>query len=460
MKTKLLILILFSVYNSYSQFSEQLIISTEAGGARGVFAADIDGDGDLDVISAAESDDKVAWYENLDGLGDFSPQNIINQNLNAAVDVFAADLDGDGDNDVLVASKGHTQQEGKVVWFINNDGQGSFLTQPQIISELTLGAVSVFATDLDGDNDLDVLSASFDDNKVAWYKNDGLGNFGTQQIITNTAYSTRDVFAADLDGDNDMDVLTVSTGTDKVIWFENLDGLGNFSIEQVINSNTNGPLSVYAADLDGDGDLDVISNSPADNKVFWYENLDGQGTSFDSEKIISQNLIFPFDVYAADLDNDGDMDVLAVSSNDDKVVWFENLDGFGDFGIEQIITNETDLTRSVYAADIDNDGDMDVLSASKIDNKIAWYRNLTPLGINENVNENIIIYPNPTNDYLFINSKSIIIQIIEIFDILGRKVLSEKENFKQLNVSKLKTGVLFVKIMTQKGILIKKIIKE
>jgi hypothetical protein len=323
-----------------------------------------------------------------------------------------------------------------------------------------LGAVSVFATDLDGDNDLDVLSASFDDNKVAWYKNDGLGNFGTQQIITNTAYSTRDVFAADLDGDNDMDVLTVSTGTDKVIWFENLDGLGNFSVEKVINSNTNGPLSVYAADLDGDGDLDVISNSPADNKVFWYENLDGQGTSFDSEKIISQNLIFPFDVYAADLDNDGDMDVLAVSSNDDKVVWFENLDGFGDFGIEQIITNETDLTRSVYAADIDNDGDMDVLSASKIDNKIAWYKNLTPLGINENENEDIIIYPNPINDYLFINPKDNFIITIEIIDLTGRTVFKKHKNFNQLNLSRLNSGVYFIKIEIENGTLTKKIIKE
>tara|TARA_R110000787_G_scaffold96415_2_gene199723 strand:+ start:1342 stop:2721 length:1380 start_codon:yes stop_codon:yes gene_type:complete len=459
MKTKLLILILFSVYNSYSQFSEQLIISTEAGGARGVFAADIDGDGDLDVISAAESDDKVAWYENLDGLGDFSPQNIINQNLNAAVDVFAADLDGDGDNDVLVASKGHTQQEGKVVWFINNDGQGSFLTQPQIISELTLGAVSVFATDLDGDNDLDVLSASFDDNKVAWYKNDGLGNFGTQQIITNTAYSTRDVFAADLDGDNDMDVLTVSTGTDKVIWFENLDGFGNFGAEQIITSNANAVAYIYASDIDNDGDLDVLSARSFENTVAWYENLDGQG-NFGVENVITQILNSASQVISSDVDNDGDMDVLASSSNEDKVVWFENLDGQGNFGTEQIISTQTDWARTIYAADIDDDGDMDVLSASKIDNKIAWYRNLTPLGINENVKETIIIYPNPTNDYLFINSRENFIQSVEVFDILGRKLLLIKENFNQLNISNLKNGILFVKIETKKRTFTKKIIKE
>ena len=103
---------------------------------------------------------------------------------------------------------------------------------------------------------------------------------------------------------------------------------------------------------------------------------------------------------------------------------------------------------------------MDVLSASKIDNKIAWYRNLTPLGINENVKETIIIYPNPTNDYLFINSRENFIQSVEVFDILGRKLLLIKENFNQLNISNLKNGILFVKIETKKRTFTKKIIKE
>lgn len=461
MKTKILILLTFFV-NTYcfSQFSEQLIISTEANGARGVYAADIDGDGDIDVIGAAESDDKVAWYENLDGLGNFSSQNIITQNLNAAVDVFAADLDGDNDVDILVASKGHNQQEGKVVWYKNMDGLGTFTNQALLISELTLGAVSVFAIDLDGDEDLDVLSASFLDNKVAWYKNDGIGNFGSQQIITNIASSTRDVYAADLDGDGDMDVLSVSTATDKVIWFENMDGLGNFGTEKIINSNTNGPISVYAVDIDGDGDMDVLSNSPGENKVFWYENMDGLG-NFGSENVISQDIIFPYDIYSADLDNDGDMDVLASSSNGDKVVWYENLNGLGSFGAEQIISTNTDLARSVYAIDIDNDGDMDVLSASKIDNKIAWYKNLTPLGIEDNVSLKIVLYPNPARTILNIeNTTNTSIQNIKVLDVLGRLVLEQNNSSNQIDLSNISSGLLFVQIETDKGELTKKIIKE
>jgi hypothetical protein len=78
-------------------------------------------------------------------------------------------------------------------------------------------------------------------------------------------------------------------------------------------------------------------------------------------------------VYAADLDNDGDMDVLSASLNDDTIAWYRN-DGSG-FSSQLVISTAADGAHSVYAADLDNDGDMDVLSASVNDDKIAWYRN-------------------------------------------------------------------------------------
>ena len=77
------------------------------------------------------------------------------------------------------------------------------------------------------------------------------------------------------------------------------------------------------------------------------------------------------DVYAADLDNDGDADVLSASFYDDKIAWYQN-DGAGNFGGQQIITTDVNGAYSVYATDLDKDGDADVLSASSTDDKIAW----------------------------------------------------------------------------------------
>ena len=75
------------------------------------------------------------------------------------------------------------------------------------------------------------------------------------------------------------------------------------------------------------------------------------------------------------MDNDGDMDVLSASYNDDKIAWYEN-DGAADPSFtSRTISTSADGANAVYAADIDNDGDMDILSASVIDDKIAWYEN-------------------------------------------------------------------------------------
>lgn len=442
--------------NCVAQFGGQQIISTNADLPRSVYAADLDGDGNMDVISASEADDKVAWYKNTNGLGDFGSQIVITENLDAAIDVYAADLDGDGDMDVLSAAK----QDDRIVWFENTDGLGSFSSQ-NIITTLTNGAISVFATDLDGDGDMDVLSASYNDNKIAWYENtDGLGNFGPQQIITNQAMSTRDVYAADLDGDDDMDVLAVSTASDEMLWFENLDGLGSFGAAKVITAIADGVLSVYAADIDGDGDLDVLSASLSDDKIAWYENTDGLG-GFGIEKIITTSIGEQNMVYAVDLDNDGDVDVLSSSPGNNVIAWYQNNNGLGDFNAPQIITDNIDGPRSVLASDIDNDGDMDVLSASSSDDKIAWYENFTILGVEETLALNIKVHPNPANTVIFItNTSTYTISSIQIRDVQGKIVKQVNELVSQIYISNVEAGVYFVSIETDKGVITKKVIKE
>lgn len=100
--------------------------------------------------------------------------------------------------------------------------------------------------------------------------------FGDQNILPPETYAYS-VFAADLDGDGDNDVLSGSYLDDKVSWHENLGG-GSFGDQQVISTEANGVQSVHAADLDGDGDQDVLSASEYDNKIAWYENLGEPGS--------------------------------------------------------------------------------------------------------------------------------------------------------------------------------------
>ena len=460
MMMKKLFTILFIVINTTcnAQFGEQQIITTEANGARAVYAIDIDGDGDIDVLSASFVDDKIAWYKNLDGQGNFSEQLIITTSVDSPKSVFAEDLDGDGDMDVITTSFNNGSPD--VFWIENLDGQGTFDVE-KIISDDANGAIAVHAADMDGDGDIDVLSASTDDNKIAWYENtDGLGSFGAQQIITTNALNARTVYTADIDGDGDMDVISASTTGDTVIWFKN-DGLGNFGVEQIIANNINAVSSVFAEDIDGDGDFDVLSASGGDNKISWFENSNGLG-EFGAEQIISTLTAGAHSVHAADLDNDGDMDVLSASAIDYRIAWYENINGLGDFGPQQVLANSLTVTqpRDVFAADLDGDGDIDVLSASQNDYKIAWYENLTILGFEDNNLKNFVLYPNPTSTILNINTNNIEIIKIEIYDVLGKKVWAKTGNTTQLDVSNLDSGLYLVNIQTEQGVVVKKVVKE
>jgi len=127
-------------------------------------------------------------------------------------------------------------------------------------------ATNVFAIDVDGDGDIDMLSASTSDDTVAWYENDGSQSF-TKHDITTSGFQSVDVFAIDMDGDGDIDVLSVYR-PDTVAWYEN-DGSQSFT-EHVITTSADVPNRVFAIDVDGDGDIDVLSASAVDNTIAWY----------------------------------------------------------------------------------------------------------------------------------------------------------------------------------------------
>ena len=93
------------------------------------------------------------------------------------------------------------------------------------------------------------------------------------------------MFGIDLDGDGDVDVLSASYYDDTIAWYENLDGSGGSWSYHEIYTAADGAHSVFGIDLDGDGDIDVLSASANDDTIAWYENLDGSGGSWSYHEI-------------------------------------------------------------------------------------------------------------------------------------------------------------------------------
>ncbi|MEM7393065.1 MAG: VCBS repeat-containing protein, partial [Verrucomicrobiota bacterium] len=208
--------------------------------------------------------------------------------------------DRDGDMDLISASL----NDDTIAWY-EHDGHGLFTTH--VVSDSADEAVAVIAADMDGDMDMDIVAASQLDDTIAWFENHGSNGFSTN-IITTLALGAYAVFAVDIDGDGDMDLLSGSSD-DRIRWFEH-DGSGGFAT-QILTSAADGPQSIFSGDVDGDGDLDVLYTSSGAGTISWLEQqvpipvhvvVGSNGTvnpatSFSIPEGTSTNLIFVPDPY-------------------------------------------------------------------------------------------------------------------------------------------------------------------
>ncbi|PIR48250.1 hypothetical protein COU80_05475 [Candidatus Peregrinibacteria bacterium CG10_big_fil_rev_8_21_14_0_10_55_24] len=295
--------------NDGSETFTEYTIAGSFSGAHDVHAIDVDADGDIDVIGAGFVGDQIGWWEN-DGSENFS-EHIIDSNFDGAQGVHAIDVDGDADIDILGAAFG-TLFSGEITWW-ENDGSENFTEHT--IDTSFYGGEDVHAIDVDGDSDIDILGATFFASEITWWENDGFENF-TKRVIQSGYDGTEDVDGSDVDGDGDIDVLGTSTNLSEITWWEN-DGSENFT-EHTIDAAFNGARGVQATDVDGDGDVDVIGGSVYDG-VSWWEN-DG------SENFAGSTVDASFsaaDIFTIDMDGDGDADILGTDDAADDLVWWE-----------------------------------------------------------------------------------------------------------------------------------------
>ena len=372
----LLVLLLFvSATFSQSMFGEQMIISKiEGSGPNIVQTADLDEDGDPDVIAASYLDDRIVWYEN-DGNGNFSQPLVITDTADDVQAVHVVDVDNDGDLDVFAAA----WADASIIWFENQGG--GFFSETKIINDKAYGANGVYTADMDSDGDLDVVSTSFNDKKVVWYQNTGDQVFSEAKVL-GLVEGIWAMFTADVDGDGDPDVITASKTAGTVLWHENI-GMEDEDLKLAEEPNTiitydqPGNCKLFPFDMDQDGDIDILAAVENANRIEWYES---SGSGNFRTRAVTDSAFGAKAAHAADLDKDGDMDVLSSSDSeaydDDLVAWYENT-GNKTFSFIKTISEDVRGPQSVAAADFDGDGFNDVVVASTGKNEIVWFENLS-----------------------------------------------------------------------------------
>ena len=425
-----------------------------------VLTLDVDNDGDLDVISASNGDGRIGWFENVNSDGEFDLiQNLITDEVRDVTDIHLADIDSDSYMDIV-----GTVWEQKLVFWIRNNGDATFGDILVIDSDLK-GANSVVASDMDNDGDLDIIAVGsgpfFDsqdeDERITLYTNLDGGGIFDNGINLMTGISASTLKLADIDGDTDLDIV-YSAGIDGIQYMENFGGTAMFSSSQKISSDFVISTILEVSDLDLDGDVDVITTSFTPDRIIILRN-EGSG-NFNQEEIPNFSCTA---INASDIDQDGDVDLLiGVFGFELPLYDFGYLENVGE-GIDYVYHTIDSLyntpPNNIAVADIDDDGDLDVISASISDDKIAWYENYDPVSTSDILTFQFTISPVPVTTSLKIESdmrlnKAVIYNIEGKFQLLSHDV-------SKIDVSSLVSGMYIIQVVDVDGNSIaKKFVKE
>ncbi len=346
--------------------------------------ADLTGGGTPDLITTTYTGNRVLLF-NLITARDEEP-TVLMDGAEGAIDASTADMDGDGDLDVLAAA--FFNDAVYVIQNITQPGKDLAFSDPIALPSELKGAYASRPADIDGDGFLDVVAVSKINGTVVWFRNtsaSGGFTFAEAETLVDGMPGIEAIEIEDVDGDGDPDLLTADYRGDTVAWHENTttaDG-ASFTAHPVDEAAT-GAITVAAADLDGDGLTDILASTAENDRVTWYrqvprDSADTSPPTFEFASVISEDVDDPEAIVAADVDNDGDPDVLTASFRSGTVAWHENTGG-GTFGTQHVITRNAPEALAVLPIDMDGDGDLDVTVASQGSDEIAWFENAIMTG--------------------------------------------------------------------------------
>lgn len=334
----------------------------------GLEAADIDQDGDTDVVGAAEQSGVVSVWWN-DGTDPVTwHEQVIDGTFPGADGIAIADIDADGRLDVICNA---STPGNRIAWW-RNEGGDPIAWSRQIIATAWPTTYEISTADVDSDGHLDVVCTSWDAGVVAWWRNDGGTPIEwTQRIIDGGFPGAHSAWGADFDGDGDTDIAGTSGTLHQVAWWRNEGGDPIAWTKHVIREGFTGGRSVHPADIDDDGDIDLVGTAWT-NEVTWWSNDGGDPLQW-TQQVIDPNFNGGHFVWVADIDGNGRLDVLGSACNGGDVIWFGNEGGSPITWSRHVVDGNYSAVIEARTGDLNGDGALDILASSYTLGTFSWW---------------------------------------------------------------------------------------
>lgn len=316
---------------------------------------DYDGDGDLDLMAASDWEEPHKLWLNQNG--SFTDSGAVFTSGTNTHDIAVADIDGDGDLDMV---EGY--YDGALMWL--NDGAGGVVDPIQhLYTVLGSWTSDVDLADIDLDGDLDLIDAGNDSGNSAsnyiWL-NDGSGNLGDTASQSLGREDTESIGVGDFNGDGYPDLVEINSRGMNKVRLNNRDG--TFAqYPKSFGSSTAWSQTVSVGDVDGDGDLDAIEGFQGGGNTIWLN--DGSGNLTDSGQLLDAS--WTYSIAMGDVDGDGDLDMVFAEYPTDDGLWINQ--GGAQGGIEGTFQQSSQIlganyvTTTVNMGDLDGDGDLDLV---------------------------------------------------------------------------------------------------